>query len=541
MSATSPASMPSAGGGMDAYRNAIASIESAGSGDYAAIGPTHPKLGRALGRYQVMEANIGPWSEKHLGRRVTADEFMASPELQDAIFDGEFGSYVSQYGPEGAAQAWFGGPGGVGKTGRSDVLGTTIGEYGQKFNRAMGAPPAEVASLDPSIGMPAAAGEIAATNPGYVDPAVSAPNALPAQAAIAPNSHPMAPQLPAPINVATPPAPQQQQMLAQALTGGQAPQPAGGISPQMIQQLLGDEWTADIGEKLLGPYMEQQMQANDPLRQLQLQKGQLEIEQLRNPRPELDYFEAGGDRYRINKNDPNATPELVLDVPDKPTTDIQEYEYARQQGFSGTFSDFQQQMRRAGATSVNVGGGENRQVFDAVAESATAARAAVTGLNSLTEARKAVEGGIISGAGADTRLGLQRVGALLGVVDPEIIQNTETFRSAIAPQVAAMMKATVGSTQISNADREFAQQAAGGSIALNDGTIRRLLDVMERAGKASVQSHMDRLNKVYPEGQGFDRERALFGVDLPVVQPEAPRSKPINEMTDEELEAIANG
>ena len=120
------------------YRNAIASIESAGSGDYTAVGPTHPRLGRALGRYQVMEANIGPWSREVLGREVSADEFMANPQLQDAIFDGKFGQYVQQYGPEGAAQAWFGGPGGVGKLDRKDSLGTSIGGYTEKFRNALG-------------------------------------------------------------------------------------------------------------------------------------------------------------------------------------------------------------------------------------------------------------------------------------------------------------------------------------------------------------------------------------------------------------------
>lgn len=124
--------------GPQAYRDAIASIESAGSGDYAAIGPKHRRLGRALGRYQIMEANIGPWSQKHLGRRVSVDEFMANPAIQDAIFDGEFGSYVAKYGPEGAAQAWFAGEGGVGKTGRKDSLGTNVGEYGQRFLKALG-------------------------------------------------------------------------------------------------------------------------------------------------------------------------------------------------------------------------------------------------------------------------------------------------------------------------------------------------------------------------------------------------------------------
>lgn len=122
---------------MVAFRNAIASIESAGSGDYEAIGPRHAKLGRALGRYQIMEANIGPWSREVLGREITVEEFMANPDLQDAIFDGKFGQYVREFGPEGAAQAWFAGPQGVGKMGRKDSLGTSVAAYTRKFSTAL--------------------------------------------------------------------------------------------------------------------------------------------------------------------------------------------------------------------------------------------------------------------------------------------------------------------------------------------------------------------------------------------------------------------
>lgn len=148
----SPNAIPAIGatGQPTSYRDAIAGIESAGSGDYAAIGATHPKYGRALGRYQVMEANIGPWSKAALGREVTADEFMADPALQDQIFDHQFGQYVDKYGEEGAAQAWLGGSGGVGKTSRTDSLGTSIGEYGQRFTAALGKPAAQPATAEPA-------------------------------------------------------------------------------------------------------------------------------------------------------------------------------------------------------------------------------------------------------------------------------------------------------------------------------------------------------------------------------------------------------
>ncbi len=192
---------------MRPFRDAIASIESDGSGGYAAVGPTHPQLGRALGRYQIMEANIGPWSREVLGREVTPEEFMANPQLQDAIFDGKFGGYVQQFGPEGAAQAWFAGPGGVGKMDRQDSLGTSVAEYTQKFSSALGGAPA------PSVGM---------GNPATI---------------------------------------------------------------QVIADLLADPYTPPGEKAMLEQAMAMQLQNMDPMRQMEMERARLELDQLRNPQP----------------------------------------------------------------------------------------------------------------------------------------------------------------------------------------------------------------------------------------------------------------
>jgi hypothetical protein len=90
------------------YRNAIASIESAGSGDYSAVGP-EVRGDRAYGRYQVMGANIPSWTRNALGVELAPEQFLASPEAQDAVFDHVFGGYVQKYGPAGAASMWFSG------------------------------------------------------------------------------------------------------------------------------------------------------------------------------------------------------------------------------------------------------------------------------------------------------------------------------------------------------------------------------------------------------------------------------------------------
>lgn len=121
------------------YGSAIASVESGGR--YDLLGP-QTKGDRAYGKYQIMGNNIGPWSQEILGQAVTPDQFLANPQLQDAIFQGKFGQYVAKYGPEGAARAWFAGEGGMNNPNAKDVLGTTVSGYGAKFMKALGAPQA---------------------------------------------------------------------------------------------------------------------------------------------------------------------------------------------------------------------------------------------------------------------------------------------------------------------------------------------------------------------------------------------------------------
>lgn len=118
------------------YAAAIQGNES--GGNYQAVGPTHPKYGRALGAYQVMEANLPQWSQDALGRQVSPAEFLASPQIQDAIFQHRFGQYVAQTGsPQDAASMWFTGKPLAQGANLRDVLGTTGQGYVDKFNAGL--------------------------------------------------------------------------------------------------------------------------------------------------------------------------------------------------------------------------------------------------------------------------------------------------------------------------------------------------------------------------------------------------------------------
>lgn len=154
------ASMFAARGGavdIEHAKKLISGVESGGR--YDALGPYVPGQGRAHGKYQIMPANIGPWTEAALGRRMTPEEFLKSPEAQERVFEHRFGSYLDKHGNlADAASMWHSGVplAEARRQGRRDVNMSTE-DYVRKIMG--GAPPAEMhmretpraAGLAPSV------------------------------------------------------------------------------------------------------------------------------------------------------------------------------------------------------------------------------------------------------------------------------------------------------------------------------------------------------------------------------------------------------
>lgn len=112
---------------------AIAQVESGGR--YDAIGPATAKGDRAYGKYQIMDFNIPAWSEEVLGYPVSVQQFLETPEIQDAIAHGKIAQYLQQYGnADDAAAVWFSGRPLAGNT-SADVTGTNVPEYVNRVRR----------------------------------------------------------------------------------------------------------------------------------------------------------------------------------------------------------------------------------------------------------------------------------------------------------------------------------------------------------------------------------------------------------------------
>ncbi len=112
---------------LDRMRENIGKYES--GNDYNILGKRTNLGDQAVGRYQVMKSNIPSWTKRWLGREMTPEEFRANPKAQDAVFNGEFGSYLTQYSPADASSKWFtGGPLSTGAD-KKDILGTSGARY----------------------------------------------------------------------------------------------------------------------------------------------------------------------------------------------------------------------------------------------------------------------------------------------------------------------------------------------------------------------------------------------------------------------------
>lgn len=381
-----------------------------------------------------------------------------------------------------------------------DAQAAALGASGYATDPSYGAKVASIARGLPDPGVTVAPPAQPAMVASSDDPAALPPNATPTQGFAIPGQPAAAPAAPA--------RPAINPVIAQALTNRY-------IDPQ----------TKAVASMLFKSQMDQQAKANDPLRALQIQEARTKLTPMDAPAKDADGNLV--QRDALGKV-------TVLNPADKAPTSVSEYEYYKKSVPPDQkpmpYDTWATAKARAGAMSItnNLGGGSDKQVFDAMEKSADAARATAVGLTGLREARNAVQGGAFTGAGADTRLGLQKVGAALGLADSDKIVNTETFRAAIAPQIAATLKSTVGTANISNSDREFAEKAAGGNITLDEKSITRLLDIMERASTAQLTAHQKRLEAVYPDATKNPRERALFGVDMPAAppMPAAPQSAP---------------
>jgi flagellar protein FlgJ len=196
-------------------------------------------------------------------------------------------------------------------------------------------------------------------------------------------------------------------------------------------------------------------QEQDPLRQMQLEKGRLELDAMRNPQP-------------------------------KPTDDMREYEFARSQGFEGSYLDFQTSLKKAGATNVttNMGEGDkfyenldkkNAETFSALSETGMQGRSKLAQIDRLD--------GLLAASPQGAAAMLKQAAGEYGINTEGLndIQAAQALINELVPQ-----QRQPGSGPMSDADLALFKQSLPRLINQPDGN-RAIIDTMRGITQYQIQ------------------------------------------------------
>ncbi len=234
----------------------------------------------------------------------------------------------------------------------------------------------------------------------------------------------------------------------------------------------------------------------------------------------------GKDDRLVDRKDPSR---IILDaLPDqaKIPSAIQEYEYAKRQGYGGSFQQFQLEGRRAGAAQTNVkvenqlGQGLAKEVGPMVADSATAAKGAQQQISTSDSLIKAVDSNkIYTGPGATLRLKGAQLGQTLGIAGKdatETIANTRSAIQGLAQSTLAARSALKGQGAVSDFEGRLLDRAASGNVEdLTADEIKQIATVNKRLAEKQIANHRQLLGKL----KGRDSTAPLADLfDIPTTE-----------------------
>lgn len=245
--------------------------------------------------------------------------------------------------------------------------------------------------------------------------------------------------------------------------------------------------------------------------------------------------------------------------PPDPTDDMREYQQAVQQGFGGSFMDYMTQIKRAGATNINMPGQPNigsiPQGWQAIQDPETKAwtMAPIPGGPAAVEAEKAAQ------AEQNRVVGEQQRG---GIVTQEIDRALDTMQGGILPDTGwgAMLSDIPGTDALSLANRletikanigfeelnKMRQQSPTGG-ALGQVTERELAFLQSVAGSLDQSQNQeeltDNLNRlwnayqdvIHGPGQGPERRPLMFEQQQQQQQPTGADTRPAPPGVDPKL------
>ena len=122
--------------------------------------------------------------------------------------------------------------------------------------------------------------------------------------------------------------------------------------------------------------------------------------------------------------------------------------------------------------------------------------------------------GVFTGMGAESiQLPLAKLlmkGGFISKDSEKMVENTEAFIANAGNMVAEVIKAFGAGTGLSDADREFAKGIVGGTVALTEASLKRLIKLQARATMRKIEMHNREAENLPEAVQGWG-----LSVDVP--------------------------
>lgn len=175
------------------------------------------------------------------------------------------------------------------------------------------------------------------------------------------------------------------------------------------------------------------------------------------------------------------------------------YELAKQQGFGGTFVDYEMALKRAGAPSVSVtmDKGLAAQVGPMMKESKEKTIGAVKEIDAANQVIGALDSNkMFTGPLANTRLSAAQLGSTLGVGGKDVNEKINNTRAAIQGLAEITLQGRQemrGQGAITESEGKLAERAKSGDISLTPGELKQLANAAKRAGEYTYNQHQAQL------------------------------------------------
>jgi hypothetical protein len=205
---------------------------------------------------------------------------------------------------------------------------------------------------------------------------------------------------------------------------------------------------------------------------------------------------------------------------------VREYEYAKAQGYGGTFQQFVIDQKRAGATNVSVsmdkgfGDAFAKDAAGSLATSRDQAKAAASTITTLDRITSTLDSGKVAvGPTAKFELfgrQLAESAGMGGKDNAEKLQNTRKMIQGAASLAVDGAAALKGQGQITEGERALVSRAAGGDVdSMTAPEIRALTGVLRKINMGRIEQHKAQLGNV---GKQFAPFVPFYNVDMPPAQ-----------------------